>query len=709
MPPNTGGHPRQATAPHPRPRMRPAGRWEGVGFRPDIQGLRAVAVVLVLLSHAGFGFAAGGYVGVDVFFVLSGFLITSLLVKEVFDTGKISIAGFYARRARRILPAASVVTIATVLGAWLWFPVTRLEAVMQDAFTVIVYVVNYRFVAEQTEYLNADQMPSPFQQFWSLAVEEQFYVVWPLLLLGLLILVKRHPGKFVNTGIAVSAGIFALSLVLSVLITEQSQPVAYYAAHTRAWELAAGAFLALTLPTLKKTPKFLGWALGIVGLAAVVAAGVLYDDATPFPGYTALLPVAGTMLVIVAGTGIGGGPVSSLLGTAPFQFFGRISYSLYLWHWPILILIPLAVGAEPSVGLNVVLLLATVAVAQLSYLYVEEPIRNARPIKASNMWGLVTGVVCSLLGIAMVITMTVGFTKVPPEDDPVDLDAVEEVEDVSEIEQRLQDGLTVSSVPADLEPSLTGAETDEPVIYGDGCHLDFDTVEPPGECAYGDTESDTTVVLMGDSHAAQWFPALEPIAAERGWKLLVRTKSSCTPADISVYNTVTDSAYPGCDEWRDNVFEEIEEIKPAMVVLSGEDRPELPDSEDDSPERWGQAWTDTVDRIGAAAGQTVALTDTPRSPSGDPIPECIALHEQEVQECVMDRAEAIDDSGNRVAAIAAQQEAGATVVETVGWFCYGGECPVITGNTLVYRDSHHMSTPYARSLTTLVGDELPAL
>ena len=709
MPPNTGGHPRQATAPHPRPRMRPTSRWEGVGFRPDIQGLRAVAVILVLLSHAGFGFAAGGYVGVDVFFVLSGFLITSLLVKEVFDTGKISIAGFYARRARRILPAASVVTIATVLGAWLWFPVTRLEAVMQDAFTVIVYVVNYRFVAEQTEYLNADQMPSPFQQFWSLAVEEQFYVVWPLLLLGLLLLVKRHPTKLVNSGIAVCAGIFAISLVLSVLITQQSQPVAYYAAHTRAWELAAGAFLALTLPTLKKTPKFLGWALGIVGLAGILAAGVIYDDATPFPGYTALLPVAGTMLVIVAGAGIAGNPVSSLLGTAPFQFFGRISYSLYLWHWPILILIPLAVDAEPTVGLNVVLLLATIAVAQLSYRYIEEPIRNSRPIKASNMWGLVTGVVCSLLGIAMVITMTVGFTKVPPQDEPVDLDAVEEVEDVSEIEQRLQDGLTVSSVPADLEPSLTGAETDEPVIYGDGCHLDFDTARPPGECAYGDTDSDTTVVLMGDSHAAQWFPALEPIAAERGWKLLVRTKSSCTPADISVYNTVTDSAYPGCDEWRDSVFAEIEEIEPAMVVLSGEDTPELPDSEDDSPERWGRAWTDTVDRIAAAAGQTVTLTDTPRSPSGDPIPECVALHEQEVQECVMDRAEAIDDSGNRVAGIAAQQEAGATVVETVGWFCYGGECPVITGNTLVYRDSHHMSTPYARSLTTLVGDELPPL
>jgi hypothetical protein len=310
----------------------------------------------------------------------------------------------------------------------------------------------------------------------------------------------------------------------------------------------------------------------------------------------------------------------------------------------------------------------------------------------------------------MVITMTVGFTKVPPEDDqPVDLEAVEEVEDVSAIEVSLQEGLAVTSVPDDLEPSLTGAETDEPVIYGDGCHLGFEEVDLPDGCAYGDTASATTVVLMGDSHAAQWFPALEPIAQERGWKLVTRTKSSCTPADLTVYNPVLEREYPECDQWRENVLAEIESIKPAMVILSGEDSPELPEWADDGTEAWAQAWTDTMERVTAAADQTVTLTDTPRSPTGESIPECVALHSEEVQECVLQRSEAIDASGNREAAMAAQQEAGATVVETIGWFCYAGSCPVITGHTLVYRDSHHMSTPYARSLSTLLGDGLPAL
>ncbi|MEU6248315.1 acyltransferase family protein [Glycomyces sp. NPDC047010] len=700
----TGAHPRPAPAP-----ARPPQRWEGVGFRPDIQGLRAVAVALVLLSHAGFAFAQGGYVGVDVFFVVSGFLITSLLVKEVFDTGKISIAGFYARRARRILPAASAVTIATVLGAWLWFPVTRLEAVMQDAFTVIVYAVNYRFVATETEYLNADQMPSPFQQYWSLAVEEQFYVVWPLLLIGLLVLAKRAPRKFVNSALAACAGLFALSLVLSVLTTQVSQPTAYYAAHTRIWELAAGAILALMLPTLKRIPKVLAWILGLAGLAAIIAAGVVYDAATPFPGYTALLPVLGAAALIAAGTGAAN-PASSLLGTGPFQYVGKISYSLYLWHWPILILIPLAVGAEPTVGLNVVLILATIAVAQLSYLYIEEPLRRARPLKTSNMWGLVTGVACSLLGIGMVLVLTLGFGKVPPqEDDAVDLEAVEEVEDVSEIETRLQEGIATTQVPADLEPSLTGVATDQPEIYGNGCHLDAWTEDLPGDCVFGDTEGDKTVMLVGDSHAAQWFPALEPIAEANGWKLLTRTKSACTPATVTVYNGDVGGEYTGCADWRDSVLDEIDEIKPAMVVLSGEDAPPLVEWEDDSPERWAQGWTDTLARITPSAGQTVVLTDTPRSPSGDPIPDCVALHQDSVDECVMERSEAVDDSGNREAAFAAEQEAGAQVVETVGWFCYAGECPVVTGNLLVYRDSHHMSTPYARSLTQLLEERLPAL
>ncbi|MCC3762504.1 acyltransferase family protein [Glycomyces sp. TRM65418] len=698
-PPNAGARPQPA----PISRPRPTERWEGVGFRPDIQGLRAVAVTLVLLSHAGFTFFAGGYVGVDVFFVLSGFLITSLLVKEVFDTGKISIAGFYARRARRILPAASVVTIATVLGAWLWFPVTRLEAVMQDAFTVIVYVVNYRFVAEQTEYLNADQMPSPFQQFWSLAVEEQFYLVWPLLLLGLLLLVKRSPGRLVNTGIALAVGVFALSLILSVLVTEQSQPTAYYAAHTRAWELAAGAFLALVLPALKKTPRILGWILGIAGLAAIVAAAVLYDDATAFPGYTALLPVAGTMLVIVAGSGPAANPASSLLGTAPFQFVGRISYSLYLWHWPILILIPLAVGAEPGIVLNTLLIVATFAIAQLSYSLVETPFRNAKVFKRDSVYGIGVGILCSFLGLALVIGLTVNFQNAKTtEGDPVEI-----AENTESVEARLEAAAALTSIPDDLVPSLADASDDRPKIYENGCHVEQESAQLPDGCVFGDTEADTTVVVMGDSHAAQWFPALELIAEEQGWRLLTRTKSACTAVDVRVENSSLEREYTECSAWRAAVFEELADVKPDMVVLSSTDPAVIAEDGQTVEETWLTGWEQTVTKLSETGATVVTIADTPWAEES--VPECLSLpaNGNDPRNCAIDRDESVSKPGLRADAMELQEELGATVIDPMGWLCLEDVCPVIVENTLVYRDRHHMTTHYAASLAKLLEAELP--
>ncbi|SDE41075.1 acyltransferase family protein [Glycomyces harbinensis] len=694
----------------PRPAPRAAapaapGRWEGLGFRPDIQGLRAVAVTLVLLSHAGFAFAAGGYVGVDVFFVLSGFLITSLLVKEVFDTGKISIAGFYARRARRILPAASVVTIATVIGAWLWFPVTRLEAVMQDAFTVIIYVVNYRFIAQETEYLNADQMPSPFQQYWSLAVEEQFYLVWPLLLLGLLLLVKRNPRRLVSTGIAVAAGVFALSLVLSALITEQSQPTAYYAAHTRAWELAAGALLALTLPGLKKTPKFLAWALGIGGLAAIVAAGVVYSDTTPFPGYTALLPVLGTMLVITAGTAAGGSPVSSLLATGPFQFVGKISYSLYLWHWPILILIPLAIDAEPSILLNVVLLLGTIAVAQFSYRYIEEPVRRAKPFKSPNLWGLAVGVVSSVAGIALIVTLTVTFVK-PPLDELEGTDQVVQSENLASLEAQLAEALETTEVPEGLTPSLIDVANDQPAIYDNECHLRKVETALPDDCVYGDPDGDKTAYLFGDSHAAQWFPALDSIMEDNGWRLVSRTKSACTPVSVSVEDQETGEYYAECDEWRGNVLDEIDAETPDLVVLGSAETSMLV-GVDDKTQAWLDGWQETLDRVNGSGSQAVAIADTPWSEQ--PVPECISLNLDTPHECDLAEADGIKLPDRRASSMELQEEAGAVVIDPLGWFCTQGTCPVIVGDILVYRDAHHMTTHYAVSLGGLLEDALPGL
>jgi peptidoglycan/LPS O-acetylase OafA/YrhL len=705
--PNGQTHPRPR--PQPQPQQRPVIKSPyaaGIGFRPDIQGLRAVAVLLVLASHAGLSLFAGGYVGVDVFFVLSGFLITSLLVKEMHETGRISIAGFFARRARRILPAASLVLIATLIASWVWFPVTRIQEVMQDAFMTVIYIVNYRFVVESVEYLNADAMPSPFQQYWSLAVEEQFYMVWPLLLLAVLALAGRNALKATRTAVWVVAGVIALSLVASVAVTQAAQPVAYFATHTRVWELAAGAIIALTLPTWKRVPGAVAAILALIGLAAIVAAGVLYDDATPFPGYTAMLPVVGTMLVIVAGTGVVGGPnvVGRLLSTAPFQFVGKISYSLYLWHWPILIIGPLALGVESSLMLNLVLLMAAFAISQLSYAYVETPVRNGRLLKSSSLWGLVTGICCSLLSLAVLLTLTVTVPKTSAEPPA----PVEAASDEAESLSRLERAALITAVPDDLNPSLLEVNNDQPVIYDDGCHLDFDQTTAPDHCIYGAETSDVTVVLIGDSHAAQWFPALERIAEDEGWQLIVRTKSACTPVSVPVYNSSLEQVYWQCSEWRENVFNELDRLRPDLVVLGSTDSMPAVDGTDAERDGiWLDGWSETLERVLAVSGEVVAIADTPWG--NDVIPDCVALHPASVDKCNIDPAEGVRKADRRTAAMALQQEAGVTVIDPLGWFCLEDVCPVIVDSILVFRDKHHVSTPYMLTLTELFKEELPGL
>lgn len=681
--------------------------WPGTGFRPDIQGLRAIAVSLVLLSHAGFTWASGGYIGVDVFFVVSGFLITSLLVKESFATGTISLAGFFSRRARRILPAATAVTVVTAIAAWLWFPITRFEAVMNDALAVVAYVVNYRFVVENTEYLNADALPSPFQQYWSLAVEEQFYLVWPLALLCLLLAFRRRPEVARRAAIGFVVLAFVVSLITSVVITASSQTTAYYATHTRVWELAGGAFLALTLPTWRKVPQAIALACGVIGLIAVLAAGFSYDDTTAFPGYAALAPVLGTMLLIVGGTARGTNAVTRLLSTPPFQYVGKISYSLYLWHWPLIVLGPLALGVTPSVGLNLVLLAVAVGVAQLSYTWIETPVRTARPLQGRNRYGLAAGALCSVLAVATVVSLTTAFSRVP-DGGAVDLTSVQAVADLPALQEQLRAGLEVDRVPDDLVPALAHVDKDAPTPYLEGCHLPVPPTTYPTECAYGDVDSDTVVVLFGDSHAAQWFPALDALATEKGWRLLSRTKSSCTPAAIPVASTSHDGEYTECRPWRANVLEEIDRIRPALVVMGTSDNEGVMGAPGTGAREWAQGWTDTLEQLAASTDHMVTLTDTPRTGTVRAA-DCLSLHEDDVQSCLRESPYAIAAKERREAGIAAQRDAGATVVDTYDWFCIDGQCPMIVDDLLVYRDLHHISTPYARFLSGVLFQALPEI
>jgi len=658
------------------PRMR--------GVRADIQGLRAVAVAAVVLDHAGLPGVGGGYVGVDVFFVVSGFLITGQLARRLGATGRVGFADFYARRARRILPASLTVLALTAVGALLFVPATLRSRAMTDAVAVALYVPNYVFAARGTDYL-ANTTPSVFQHYWSLGVEEQFYLLWPALLGLAWLLLRRRRGA-----IAAVLGVLACaSFVAELVLTRTSEPWAFFALWPRAWELAAGGLLALAAPAVARrlppwTARILGWA----GLAGIVAACTLFTADTVFPGTAALLPVLSAVAVIAAGEVPVRGSVGALLSLRPFLFLGAISYSLYLVHWPLEQLPQAAVGYESPLPLGIRLALAALAVpiAWLMYRLLENPVRHASALaEARPRRSLLAALGGSgLLAAASVIAMIA--TANPVLHTARTVAAVAPTAPVK----------ATPFVPANLRPALTKASSDNPALYSDGCELDFSTSQPK-PCSFGRADA-PAVVLWGDSAAAQWAPGLQQAVEASGSRLVTQTKSGCASTLIS---HVRDGApYPSCDAWRKNVLAELKADPPAVIVLADYVNEELPKGSD-AETQWAHGLADTIAQL-PAQSKVLILADSPDFGTS-PI-ECLSQHITDADACARPAALALDSPG-RVAAYRAAADTRADIVDLTSYFC-ADSCPAIVGNTLVYRDSHHLTASYSSELAAPLETKL---
>ena len=682
-----------------------------------------MAVLLVLLFHAGVPGIAGGYIGVDVFFVLSGFLITGLLVRELERTGTVSLTGFYARRARRLLPAAAVCLFVTVAVSAVVLPPLRVPDVSADGVAAALYVSNVRFAFEATDYLRGELAPSPMLHYWSLGVEEQFYLVWPALLL----LVTRGGGAVARRVGVAAAVVGAISLVLSLWLTTANAPWAFYSLPTRAWELGIGALLAVGAAHLARVPARTSTIALWAGLGLIVLSAVAIGTSTPFPGVAALLPTIGAGLVILAGSSANA-TARSPLDQPPLRFLGRISYSLYLWHWPLLVLPAAALGMALPLPVTLALAALAIPIAAASQRWVEEPIRHGRVV------GLVPRRSLAAAGALTLVLVMTSTTFGSAAEDRLAAAATNGVVASSEVDDLIEAPLAppaaptkvdvptpratpqatptpdrfAGPVPANLAPALVDAKADRPAIYDDGCHVD-PSARTSGECVFGDPDATATVVLMGDSHAAQWFPAFDALGRERHWRLVSLTKSGCPPAEVTIWVGTFERAYTECDAWRDAVFARIADLQPDLVVVSMTyGQTPIVDGEtlDGQPAREVMiaAYERTLDHLDSIAGRVALLADTPRAPDDPPI--CLSSHLDDALSCATARQDAVE--GEWLEEQQGVAEAvGAAFVDPTPWLCPIDPCPAVIGRYLVYRDTHHITTTYAVAVRNRLAAALP--
>jgi peptidoglycan/LPS O-acetylase OafA/YrhL len=668
------------------------------GFRADIQGLRALAVGMVLLYHLWPAHFRGGFAGVDVFFVISGFLITSHLIKTP-PRNWADVAKFWARRIRRLLPASLLVLFLVGIATFLVAPQSIWADTGRQILSAGLYVVNWDFAISSVDYLAADNAPSPVQHFWSLSVEEQFYFVWPMII-GLAFLIGTKLGRSkLAVGLTVVA-IFLASFVFSVWYTMSEPAMAYFVTPTRMWELAAGGLVAVFVLYVRPERLPFSSLLGWIGLAGIVAGAFLIRADMPFPGYVALVPVVSTALVILADSR-GRASVLPILSLRPIRFLGDISYSVYLWHWPLIVLVPYLsakLGRSESLGVidNIAIILVSILAAWASTTWVENRFRKTALLSSSKK-------TFAFAGLAMALVAALGLSQMVVADK-----IVEQNEDKLQSELADPDSCLGAAVllpdakdnprcddknTLQMEPAA--AKKDKSKAYADGCWASAPYADRP-ECTYGDGSKH--VALVGNSHAGHWLPTLERLADENDLTITTFLASNCSlstlPQELS-----TEEDTKGCQDYSDWVVERTTEGGFDAVVTSERQSTPLQgmgwdETEEKAPEGHRpilQSWVD-------AKLDVVVIRDTPYPGGADiNVPDCVAKHEDSPEECsgTPEEWHWMDPLAASAKTIDSKQM---SIIYPQDWLCPEGRCEPVIGGVITYFDTAHITATYAQTL-----------
>ena len=608
---------------------------------PQIQALRAFAAILVVIYHAGI--TSGGYIGVDIFYVISGYLITGLLLRELDKTGTLGLRAFYLRRVKRLLPTSFFVLFITAITAWYLYPSSMRADLGKDIAAAGIYISNYLFAFWQMDYQNLSAIPPVVIHYWSLAVEEQFYLFWPFIILALY---KKGGRRRVGQGVvAISIASFLFSLYQTSV-----EPIwAFYSLPTRAWELGVGALLLYIPARIKFSQNYL-W----IALALFIYGTFIFRDSTPFPGTAALVPVFATAISLAA---VHSWPkILNRVGThRVIQWLGEISYPLYLWHWPLLVIPAVYLGRGLHIYEKLICVLATLIFADLTHRFIEEPLRHAQLPAKTVIRG---GVIATAISLSM--------------------------------------GLAINSSHSDVVTLADGSKYSlaeimkKPLVYDDGCHVNNGETSSP-DCTYGLRGAKRKIVLFGDSHAAQWFPTLEKLAEEKGFELISLTKSACPGPAVTKVDT-GEYKNKDCFAWREYAFNRIKKINPDAVLVSGFQHFEVPSQYSSRESWWREGEVKTYKSLQGSSQHIIYISDTPH-PNRD-IPSCIAAGN-------LDRC----NGSERSTPIFSP---GYQKINPTSWLC-DRNCPGVIDGLVTYRDSSHLSVAMARALSPQLETALTQL
>lgn len=671
-------------------------------FLPEVQALRALAVALVVVYHLRPDVLPGGYIGVDVFFVISGFLITGHMLREARATGRLRLGHFWANRARRILPASLLVVAVVLLTAPVLLPVTDLAEVGRQGLASVLYVQNWALVGNAVDYLASETAATPFQHFWSLAVEEQFYILWPLVVVGAAVVARRagRGPRALTTALLVAFGLLvAASFAWNLVSVGAEDPAAYFATTTRLWELGAGGLLAVTLRYTERF-RLARSALALAGFAAIGAGAMTLTAETPFPGTAALLPVLGTVAVIAAGRTSGVGSLTWLVDRRPVQWLGNVSYSLYLWHFPAIVWFTEYAGGAPTLLESLGLLGLMLVAAAASYTFVEQPLRSTAWLK--NHDGR------SLALAATSMAAVCALTLVPSTRTAVierDWDELAAQIDVSADADRVYGAHAAADGTLDVFADGTTAIRPNPVTAVDDmeialttpCESDLST-ETSRVCEYGDPTSDVVVAMVGDSHTRMLSTPLVNLAEARGWRLLGFFHNSC-PFSYEERAYKADA----CEAMNTETMEQLREIRPDAVITSFLGRNQFRETHTGLPrgvKGLADLWNDLHD-LGASV---YVVKDVPEAKEKSQA--CVAANYEHPERCAVDRKEAMIYRG--LVDKAAEHAPHATVIDFTDFYCGPGKCQQVVGNVLVYRDRGHITDTFAQTLQPYLAEAIPA-